>query len=146
MALWMATTTPACLAGQTGPTHTTIRLSSPPRAVYAGFGNLVTMNWWDDLWLNEGFASWTENFATDQLFPDWRMWEQFTIDSQSAALNLDALRSSHPIQVPIAHAEEVEQVRCVALRCFGLASPLFEAERGRRRREEGCVIAPSLWY
>jgi len=74
------------------------------------FGNLVTMNWWDDLWLNEGFASWTETFATDKLFPEWKMWDQFTTDHLTSALRLDALRSSHPIQVPIKHAEEVEQV------------------------------------
>jgi aminopeptidase N len=68
------------------------------------FGNLVTMQWWDDLWLNEGFASWTENFAVDHLFPDWHIWEQFTIDSQNAALNLDSLKSSHPIQVSTLHS------------------------------------------
>jgi len=83
------------------------------------FGNLVTMQWWDDLWLNEGFASWTENYATDILFPDWLMWEQFTIDAQNAALNLDSLRTSHPIQVPIAHAEEVEQVFDAISYCKG---------------------------
>jgi hypothetical protein len=49
--------------------------------------------------LNEGFASWTENFAIDHLYPDWLVWEQFTIDAQNAALNLDSLRTSHPIQV-----------------------------------------------
>ncbi len=83
------------------------------------FGNLVTMQWWDDLWLNEGFASWTENYATDRLFPDWNMWEQFTIDAQNAALNLDSLRTSHPIQVPIGHAEEVEQVFDAISYCKG---------------------------
>jgi len=83
------------------------------------FGNLVTMQWWDDLWLNEGFASWTENYATDSLFPDWLMWEQFTIDAQNAALNLDSLRTSHPIQVPIGHAEEVEQVFDAISYCKG---------------------------
>ena len=74
------------------------------------FGNLVTMAWWDDLWLNEGFASWAENYALDALHPDWKMWEQFVTDHLSAALRLDSLRSSHPIQVPIHHAEEVEEV------------------------------------
>lgn len=74
------------------------------------FGNLVTMAWWDDLWLNEGFASWCENYVADLIFPDYQMWEQFPSDTLAAALRLDALKTSHPIQVPIAHAEEVEEV------------------------------------
>jgi Peptidase family M1 domain len=57
-----------------------------------------------------GFASWTQTHAANELFPDWAMWEQFITDDQAAALRLDALKTSHPIQVPIAHAEEVEQV------------------------------------
>ena len=74
------------------------------------FGNLVTMAWWDDLWLNEGFASWAENYVADQLHPDWTMWDQFTTGHLSYAMKLDSLQSSHPIQVPIHHAEEVEEV------------------------------------
>lgn len=74
------------------------------------FGNLVTMAWWDDLWLNEGFASWAENWAADQIFPEWTMWDQFTTGHLSYAMKLDSLRSSHPIQVPIHRAEEVEEV------------------------------------
>ena len=83
------------------------------------FGNLVTMMWWDDLWLNEGFASWAETWASDVLFPHWSMWDQFTTDHFSSALRLDALKSSHPIQVPIHHAEEVEEVFDAISYCKG---------------------------
>jgi len=74
---------------------------------------------WDDLWLNEGFASWCENFATDKLFPEYAMWDQFTTGHLSSAMRLDALKSSHPIQVPIHHAEEVEQVFDAISYCKG---------------------------
>jgi len=74
------------------------------------FGNLVTMSWWDGLWLNEGFAAYMEHFCTDALFPEYKMWEQFTTAGFSNAQRLDALKSSHPVIVPIKHAEEVEQV------------------------------------
>jgi len=83
------------------------------------FGNLVTMQWWDDLWLNEGFASWCENYMADLIFPDFAMWDQFTSDSQASAMRLDSLRSSHPIQVPIHHAEEVEEVFDAISYCKG---------------------------
>ena len=65
------------------------------------FGNLVTMQWWDDIWLNEGFACFMEHHCTDVLLPEYGMWEQYTTDAMAAALRLDSLRSSHPIQVHI---------------------------------------------
>eukprot|EP00668_Euglena_longa_P000610 GGOE01000746.1.p1 GENE.GGOE01000746.1~~GGOE01000746.1.p1 ORF type:complete len:882 (-),score=313.77 GGOE01000746.1:304-2592(-) len=74
------------------------------------FGNLVTMRWWDDLWLNEGFANWMESYCVDNLLPEWKMWEVFVSRDLQRALQLDGLRTSHPIQVPIAHASEVEEV------------------------------------
>lgn len=85
------------------------------------FGNLVTMAWWDDLWLNEGFASWCENYAADLIFPDYQLWDQFPSDTLAAALRLDALKTSHPIQVPIAEAEEVEEVFDAISYCKGAA-------------------------
>lgn len=83
------------------------------------FGNLVTMSWWDGLWLNEGFAAFMEHFCVDALFPEYSIWEQFTTDAFGAAQRLDALRSSHPIIVPIKHAEEVEQVFDAISYCKG---------------------------
>ena len=71
------------------------------------------------LWLNEGFASWAENWAADVLFPEWSMWDQFTTGHLTSAMRLDALKSSHPIQVPIRHAEEVEEVFDAISYCKG---------------------------
>ena len=74
------------------------------------FGNLVTMRWWTDLWLNEGFASWISYLAVDKLFPDWQMWTQFMIDEQQQALKLDALEYTHPVEVPINHPDEIRTI------------------------------------
>ncbi|CAE8676397.1 unnamed protein product, partial [Polarella glacialis] len=74
------------------------------------FGNLVTMEWWDQLWLNEGFANWMQTHAVDVLFPEWDIWDQYIVQEQARALSLDALRSSHPIEVPIRRAQEVDEV------------------------------------
>jgi aminopeptidase N len=74
------------------------------------FGNLVTMRWWTDLWLNEGFASWVEYLAVDQLFPDWGMWTQFIADEQAVGLKLDALEHTHAVEVPIHHPDEIRTI------------------------------------
>ncbi len=60
------------------------------------FGNLVTMAWWDDLWLNEGFASWMENKATDHFHPEWNIWLS-TQAGQQGAMRLDSRAGTHPI-------------------------------------------------
>ena len=64
------------------------------------FGDLVTMAWWDDLWLNEGFASWMENKATDHFHPEWKIWLQAAA-SQQEAMDLDARSGTHPVITPI---------------------------------------------
>eukprot|EP00730_Choanoeca_flexa_P015746 TRINITY_DN7298_c0_g1_i2.p1 TRINITY_DN7298_c0_g1~~TRINITY_DN7298_c0_g1_i2.p1 ORF type:complete len:872 (+),score=286.73 TRINITY_DN7298_c0_g1_i2:3-2618(+) len=83
------------------------------------FGNLVTMAWWSGLWLNESFACFMQTWSADILFPEWKMWDQFINDDLAAALRLDALRSSHPIQVPINEAVEVEEVFDAISYCKG---------------------------
>lgn len=74
------------------------------------FGNLVTMDFWDGLWLNEGFATWMSWYACDSLYPDWKVWESYVADSLQLALSLDSLRSSHPIEVPVKRADEINQI------------------------------------
>jgi puromycin-sensitive aminopeptidase len=83
------------------------------------FGNLVTMEWWDGIWLNEGFAAFMEHFCVDSLYPEYKIWEQYTTDAYGHAQKLDALRTSHPVVVPIKHAEEVEQVFDAISYCKG---------------------------
>lgn len=63
------------------------------------FGNLVTMDWWSELWLNEGFATWVGWLAVDHLYPDYMVWTQFVTEAVQTAQQLDSLRASHPIEV-----------------------------------------------
>ncbi|GCB19566.1 alanine/arginine aminopeptidase [Aspergillus awamori] len=94
------------------------------------FGNLVTMDWWNELWLNEGFATWVGWLAVDHFYPgirwpqaltepekltiflqiEWNIWSQFVAESVQQAFQLDSLRASHPIEVPVRNALEVDQI------------------------------------
>ncbi|MBE3047005.1 M1 family metallopeptidase, partial [Candidatus Bathyarchaeota archaeon] len=74
------------------------------------FGNLVTMDWWDELWLNEGFATWVGWHAVDHLHPDWEVWSQFVNEGMESAFKLDSIRASHAIHVPVRDALDVNQI------------------------------------
>ncbi|KAL2136022.1 hypothetical protein VTI74DRAFT_5758 [Chaetomium olivicolor] len=74
------------------------------------FGNLVTMDWWDGLWLNEGFATWASWYSCNIFYPEWKVWESYVVDNLQRALALDSLRSSHPIEVPVKRADEINQI------------------------------------
>ncbi|KAJ6007744.1 hypothetical protein N7540_011720 [Penicillium herquei] len=74
------------------------------------FGNLVTMDFWDGLWLNEGFATWMSWYSCNVFYPEWKVWQTYVIDNLQSALSLDSLRSSHPIEVPVKRADEINQI------------------------------------
>ncbi|MBM3904771.1 MAG: M1 family metallopeptidase [Thaumarchaeota archaeon] len=74
------------------------------------FGNLVTMEWWNDLWLNESFATFMATKFVDKFYPEWNLWDQFLEDTMNTAMGLDALHSSHPIDVKVNSPSEIREI------------------------------------
>ena len=74
------------------------------------FGNLVTMEWWTHLWLNEGFASFIEYLAIDHIYPKWDIWTQFVSTEMADAFSLDSLKNTHPIEVEVGHPAEISEI------------------------------------
>lgn len=71
------------------------------------FGNLVTMKWWNDLWLNESFATLMEYLAVDALYPDWNIWLDFSTSESIMALRRDAIDGVQSVQVDVNHPDEI---------------------------------------
>uniref|UniRef100_A0A0P5FVD5 Aminopeptidase n=1 Tax=Daphnia magna TaxID=35525 RepID=A0A0P5FVD5_9CRUS len=74
------------------------------------FGNLVTMDWWSDLWLKEGFTSYIECLAAEHVDPSLERLEQFVTSALHTVMRLDALESSHPISVLVNHPDEIGEL------------------------------------
>ncbi|ETV89177.1 hypothetical protein H257_00544 [Aphanomyces astaci] len=100
--------------------RTQVALTVAHELAHQWFGNLVTMEWWTGLWLNEGFAHFMEYDAVDHIFPEWNMWENFvqevTLDS---AFREDALLSSHMIEVDVNHPDEADEIFDAISYCKG---------------------------
>ncbi|MCE7883907.1 MAG: M1 family peptidase [Actinobacteria bacterium ATB1] len=71
------------------------------------FGDLVTMKWWNGLWLNEAFATFMEVAAVAAFRPEWERWSQFALE-RSAAFDVDALETTRPIEYPVESPEDAE--------------------------------------
>jgi puromycin-sensitive aminopeptidase len=120
------------------------------------YGNLVTMTWWNDLWLNEAFATWMAFRIVDDWKPGWRMWNNFE-HHRAAALSLDALVHTHPIYADVRNVSEATEnfdaityekgaavVRMIE-RYLG-AEPFRDGVRLYiRRHRDGNATARDLW-
>lgn len=95
------------------PVHTSIESKQMVALVithelsHQWFGNLVTMKWWDDLWLNESFANMMEYRAVDALHPEWNIWEQFVSHEGVSAKRRDSLADVQPIHTDVNHPDEI---------------------------------------
>src|SRR6266699_3779852 len=74
------------------------------------FGDLVTMKWWDDLWLNESFATFMAYKVVDSAYPQWKIWQDFVKNSTGGAMARDALNSTNPIEAKVRSPEEIEEL------------------------------------
>ncbi len=120
------------------------------------YGDLVTMEWWDDLWLNEAFATWMAYRVVDDWRPEWRLWHGFEHD-RAGALALDALTNTHPIYAPVRSvAEATENFDAITYEKGAAVVRMLEhflgAESFRdgvrlymRTHREGNAVAADLW-
>jgi puromycin-sensitive aminopeptidase len=118
--------------------------------------DLVTMAWWDDLWLNEAFATWMAYRVVDLWKPEWRMWQGFEHD-RASALALDGLASTHPIYAPVRSVAQATEnfdlityekgAAVVRMIEHYLGANVFRdgVRRYMERHREGNAVAADLW-
>ncbi len=77
-------------------------------ASHMWFGDLVTMEWWDDLWLNESFAALMEHLSLDAIHPNWHQWEMYASDDITATTSRDIYRDIQPVSVKVTDPDLIE--------------------------------------
>ncbi|XP_068743782.1 glutamyl aminopeptidase-like [Montipora capricornis] len=74
------------------------------------FGNIATMEWWTDLWLNEGFATYVSVIGTQHLNPEWHTMAQFVVKVVQNVMEVDGLTSSHPVRIPVEDPQKILEI------------------------------------
>ncbi|KAJ6638815.1 Aminopeptidase N [Pseudolycoriella hygida] len=74
------------------------------------FSAVVTMQWWEDLWLNEGFATYVASLGVEYLHPEWNSFDEESVSNTLDIFKFDSLKSSHPVSVPIGNPAEIAQI------------------------------------
>ncbi|MBB5252781.1 M1 family metallopeptidase [Sulfurisphaera ohwakuensis] len=102
----------ALLADESSSVQQKMRVASvvAHELAHQWFGDLVTMKWWDDLWLNESFATFMSHKAIAELYKEWDFWGTFINSETSGALFRDSLTTTHPIEAHVTSPEEIEQL------------------------------------
>jgi puromycin-sensitive aminopeptidase len=120
------------------------------------YGNLVTMRWWDDLWLNEAFATWMAFDIVAKWRPEWKMWNDFG-HARDSALQLDALDNTHAVYTPVrTPAEAAENFDLITYekgaavvrmleRYLGASTFQRGVRRYIKRHRESNTVASDLW-
>ncbi len=102
------------------------------------FGNLVTMKWWNDLWLNESFATYMATKIVDEFYPHWDLWDQFLETSMNSAMMLDGLKTSHPIDVKVRKPSEIREIfDSISYDKGGCILRMLEFYVGKKKFREG---------
>lgn len=91
-------------------TKETIALVIAHETAHQWFGNLVTMKWWDDLWLNESFANMMEYVAVDAVYPEWNIWESFVTAEGLSAFRRDATPGVQAVKTSVHHPDEISTI------------------------------------
>lgn len=100
----------SCLTNSLGTWVNDIWFSKSKLPKILSLFGIVTLKWWNDLWLNEGFASYCEYKAVNHVHPDWEIEAQFVSQDLTPVLVLDGKHSSHPIVQPVSHPDQITEI------------------------------------